>query len=120
MTIIKGNVGGLVFRLNDSASSLDAYLFIIDHLGGYLLASIQNNNNATQLARGVSPAINVGLNQSNLLTVIARENTFYLYVNKQDITSVGDNAIASGVLGVFASGSSATDVVFSNVEVWRL
>ena len=120
MTIIKGNAGGLIFRLNFAASSLNTYLFLIDHLGGYRLVALQNNNNARQLAIGVSPAVNVGLNQSNLLTVIARGSNFYLYVNKQYITSAGDNAFSSGVVGVFASGANATDVVFSNAQVWKL
>jgi hypothetical protein len=120
MTIIKGNAGGLIFRLNFAASSLNTYLFLIDHLGGYRLVALQNNNNARQLAIGVSPAVNVGLNQSNLLTVIARGSNFYLYVNKQYITSAGDNTFNSGVVGVFASGANATDVVFSNAQVWKL
>jgi len=120
MTIIKGNAGGLIFRLNLGASSLNNYLFLIDQLGGYRLVALQNNNTIMQLANGVSPAVNVGLNQSNLLTVIARGNNFYLYVNKQYITSTRDNTFSSGVVGVFASGASATDVVFSNAQVWRL
>ena len=120
MTIIKGDAGGLVFRLNFGASSLNSYLFLIDRLGGYLLVAFQSNNNAKQLARGVSPAVNMGLNQSNLLTVIARGSNFYLYVNKQYITSTRDNTFSSGVVGLFASGANATDVVFSNAQVWRL
>jgi len=120
MTIIKGNAGGLIFRLNFGASSLDTYLFLIDSLGGYRLVALQNNTTVMQLANGISSAVNVGLNQSNLLTVIARGNKFYLYVNKQYITSAGDNTFSSGVVGVFASGASATDVVFSNAQVWRL
>jgi len=120
MTIIKGNAGGLIFRLNFAASSLNSYLFLIDHLGGYRLVALQNNNTVMQLANGVSSAVNVGLNQSNLLTVIARGHNFFLYVNKQYISSAGDNTFSSGVVGVFASGANATDVVFSNVQVWKL
>jgi len=120
MTIIKGNAGGLIFRLNFAAPSLNSYLFLIDHLGGYRLVALQNNNNVMQLASGVSSAVNVGLNQSNLLTVIARGHNFFLYVNKQYISSAGDNTFSSGVVGVFASGANATDVVFSNVQVWKL
>jgi hypothetical protein len=120
MTIIKGNAGGLIFRLNFAASSLNSYLFLIDHLGSYRLVALQNNNTVMQLANGVSSAVNVGLNQSNLLTVIALGNNFYLYVNKQYITSARDNTFSSGVVGVFASGANATDVVFSNAQVWKL
>jgi hypothetical protein len=120
MTIIKGNSGGLIFRLNFAASSLNSYLFLVDRLGGYRLVALQNNNTVMQLANGVSSAVNAGLNQSNLLTVIARGNNFYLYVNRQYITSARDNTFSSGVVGVFASGANATDVVFSNAQVWKL
>ncbi len=120
MTIIKGDAGGLIFRLNLGSSSANSYLFLIDRLGGYRLVAIQNNNNVKQLANGLSSAINMGLSQSNLLTVIARGSNFYLYVNKQYITSVGDNTFSTGVIGVFAAGANATDAVFSNAQVWRL
>jgi len=120
MTIIKGDAGGLIFRFNLAQSSLNSYLFIVDRLGRYSLIAIQNNNNARQLANGVNPAIKVGLNQSNLLAVIARGSNLYLYVNKRYITNVGDNTFNTGIVGVFATGSNATDVVFSNAQVWRL
>ncbi len=120
MTIIKGDAGGLMFRLNSTSSSLNSYLFFIDHLGNYSLVALQNTNNARQLATGINPAIKVGLNQSNLLTVIALGSNLYIYVNKQYITSVGDNTFSSGIVGVFATGANATDDAFSNAQIWRL
>ncbi len=120
MTIIKGDEGGLIFRLNIASSSLNSYLFLVDSLGNFRLIALQNNNNARQLANGVNPAIKVGLNQSNLLAVIARGSNLYLYANKQYITSVMDNTFSDGVVGVFAAGANATDVAFSNAQVWRL
>jgi hypothetical protein len=120
MTILKGDAGGLIFRFNLAQSSFNSYLFFIDRLGSYSLVAIQNNNNARQLANGVNSAIKVGLNQGNLLAVIARGSNLYLYVNKQYITNVGDNTFNTGVVGVFATGSNATDVAFSNAQVWRL
>lgn len=120
MTIIKGDAGGLIFRFNLAQSSLNSYLFFIDRLGSYSLIAIQNNNNVRQLANGVNPAIKVGLNQSNLLTVIALGSNLYVYVNKQYITRVEDTTFSSGIVGVFAAGANATDVAFSNAQVWRL
>src|SRR5712692_2622027 len=79
MTIIKGDAGGLMFRLNSTSSSLNSYLFLIDRLGYYSLGALQNTNNARPLANGVNPAIKVGLNQSNLLTVIALGSNLYVY-----------------------------------------
>src|SRR6266702_4453388 len=120
MTIIKGDAGGLVFRLNSDTSSLNSYLFLIDRLGGYSLVALQNTNNARLLVNGVNPSIKVGLNQSNLLTVLALGSNLFVYVNKQYITRVGDNTFSSGIVGVFATGANATDVAFSNAQIWRL
>jgi hypothetical protein len=120
MTIIKGDAGGLIFRLNPASSSLNSYLFLIDRLGNYSLGALQNTNNARPLANGVNPAIKVGLNQSNLLTVIALGSNLYVYVNKQYITRVEDTTFSSGIVGVFATGANATDVAFSNAQVWKL
>ena len=120
MTIIKGDAGGLMFRLHSTSSSLNSYLFLIDRLGYYSLGALQNTNNARPLANGVNPAIKVGLNQSNLLTVIALGSNLYVYVNKQYITRVEDTTFSSGIVGVFATGANATDVAFSNAQIWRL
>jgi|SRR5579859_1304881 len=69
-----------------------------------------------------SSAINTGLNQLNLLTVIARGSTFYLYVNKQYLTSVDDSASSIGAIGVFGENVSGgqVDMAFSEIQVWKL
>ncbi|HXZ05776.1 MAG TPA: hypothetical protein VEH81_13155, partial [Ktedonobacteraceae bacterium] len=49
-----------------------------------------------------SSAINQGLNQTNLVAVIAQNSTIGLYVNHQLIGSVVDNTFSSGQIGVTA------------------
>jgi zinc-ribbon domain len=117
VTILKGDVGGLIFRSSfDAADQLQSYFFGIDSSGGYQLFTLQNN-----LRRGTSPAARTGLNQANLLTVIAHGHTFYLYVNKQFITSMSDETFASGGIGFFALDTqNPTEIGISNAQAWIL
>ncbi len=76
-------------------------------------------------------AIHTGLGQSNLLTVIARGVTMYLYVNGTYVFSASDTNSVAGFIGVFANDcpSSAdlihacpegTDVMFNDAKIWIL
>ncbi|MBO0783555.1 MAG: hypothetical protein J2P37_32485, partial [Ktedonobacteraceae bacterium] len=74
------------------------------------------------LAGGTSSAINTGLNQSNLLTVIVRGNTIYLYINQQYLTSVNDDVSSIGQIGVAGTNTRGgpVDVTFSELQLWKL
>lgn len=117
VTILKGDVGGLTFRSSfDAANQLQSYFFGINSSGGYQLFTLQNT-----LRRGTSPAATAGLNQANLLTVIAYGHTFYLYMNKQFITNISDETLASGGFGFFALDTqNPTEIAFSNAQAWIL
>jgi len=123
-TITQGYVIGLIFRADTISSKL--YAFAISSDGVYVLESGQSSslsgNNAKILAGASSTAINTGLNQSNLLTIIARGNTIYLYINKQYLTSVNDSTSSSGMIGVFGENTrnGPVDVTFSKIQVWKL
>jgi len=123
-TITQGYIIGLIFRADTISSKL--YVFAISSNGVYVLESGQSSglsgNNAKILAGASSTTINTGLNQSNLLTVIARGNTIYLYVNKQYLTSVSDSTSSSGTIGVMGENTQngSVDVAFSNIQVWKL
>ncbi len=72
---------------------------------------------------GSSSAIKVGLNQSNLIAIVAHGNTLDLFVNKQYITSVNDSTPSGGGIGVVAfcnAMSKPTEVEFRNAIVWIL
>jgi len=122
MMIIKGDGGGLIFRTNLSSSgTIVTYFFVIDQYGNYRLDTIQGNGNDKPLQSGTSPTINMGLMQSNLVTVIAHNNKLYLYINKHYITGTTDDSFASGLVGVSAFGErNASEAIFSNAQVWTL
>jgi hypothetical protein len=120
MTIIRGPSGGLLFRSNLAQGNF--YAFSISTDGAYFLkrispASIAGKIQITTLTSGSSPAINQGVNQSNMLTVVTQGNTFYLYVNGRYVDSASDSTLTSGAIGVFTLGAEAA---FSNLKVWKL
>ncbi len=119
MTIVQGDTGGVVFRANSTSSKF--YIFSVGRDSSYsLLISLDDKHN-TPLTYGNSRAINTNLNQTNLLTVIARGSNIYLYVNKQYVGSVSDSTYSSGQIGLFgADDTNPTDVAFSHIEMWQL
>jgi eukaryotic-like serine/threonine-protein kinase len=119
VTILQGDIGGLAFRIDDPGQKV--YIFTIQSDGLYTLGSTSGHN-AKLLAAANSSSINTGLNQSNLLTVIARGSMIYLYVNQQYLTSISDSTSSSGEIGVSAVNTSGghVDVAFSAIQVWKL
>lgn len=118
MVIVSGDAGGITFRV----ASSNFYLFAITPDGSYHFDVVNGSGLAlpTVLKQGSSSAIHKGLNQPNLIAVVARGNTFDLYVNNRHIDTVTDNALASGNIGLAAEEvSNPTDVLFSNVMVWK-
>ena len=121
MTILKGDLGGLMFRGSlDASNQVQSYFFALDPAGGYHLFTLLGGG-LNPLRENTSQAITSGLNKPNLITVIARDNRFYLYVNKQFVAVVRDNLYSSGLVGLFALDLKLpTDVVFSNAQMWAL
>jgi hypothetical protein len=67
------------------------------------------------------PAIKANLNQSYLLTAIARGSSISLYIDKRWVQTVEDSAASSGRIGLMARDfNNDADVAFSNVRVWKL
>ncbi len=124
-TISQGNITGVVFRV-DSLQALGLYLFAISSDRVYLLGSGQygatSKGSFKLLAGGSSQAIKTGVNQANLLTVIARGSTIYLYANQQYLASVNDSTSSIGWIGVFGENTlgGPVDVAFSAIQVWQL
>lgn len=121
MTIVKGELGGMVFRADGSQTKY--YSFFIDRYRTYtLITSVDNTGtNDHVLHKGTSAFIRTGLNQANLLTVIARGSSIYLYINQHYITSASDTTYRAGQIGVFGGNYSQApaDVVFSHAQVWN-
>ena len=127
MKIIEGEAGGISFRLNSNGGSAypinGGYLFHITPVGSYTLFSWDRNSNnpLTILKSGLSSAIRTGLNQANLIAVVAQGNTITFYVNNQYIGSVVNNLYNQGSVAVSATAlANPTEVVFSNAKVWTL
>ncbi len=118
MTIVKGEDGGGVYFRDDGNNN--GYYFLIRQNGTYELGIYNNCDNCFKvLLPGSSPAINKGLNQLNLVAVVASGSTIDLYVNHQKIGSVSDSSYSQGPIGVFASYvNGPTEVAFNNAMVW--
>ncbi|SRR5712692_2328684 len=119
MQTIKGDGGGIVFRADTSTNKL--YGFDVYQDGSYQLYREDNDTTFITLQKGSSPAITPGLNQTNLLAVVAQGSTLTVYVNHQQIASVTDPTYNHGQLGVEAAPKNhPTEVVFNNAKVWTL
>jgi eukaryotic-like serine/threonine-protein kinase len=115
MRIIQGDCGGVIFRFQ-TPNNGTFYHFDVCQDGRYAL---YNSYTITLIQPHSSSAIHTGLNQSNLIAVVANGSTLDLYVNSQKIDSVSDSAHSQGQIGVAATVvNNPTEVVFSNAKVW--
>ncbi|MHB8595979.1 MAG: family 16 glycoside hydrolase [Ktedonobacteraceae bacterium] len=123
MMVAQGDAGGLIFRANTSGQSPAFYYFRLNQDGTYYLFLYVDSTatNARTLAHGTATGFNTGLNQTNLVSVVAKGSTLALYVNKQQITSVTDSTFTSGQIGLAAEYiNGSTEVVYTNAKVWQL
>ncbi|MBV9231202.1 MAG: hypothetical protein JOZ18_17965 [Chloroflexi bacterium] len=118
--MIKGgdSAEGIIFYVNNHKS----YIFNLFQNGTYGLYLTVNNTDVPKLLKsGPSSAIKVGMNQTNLMAVVARNGTFDLYVNQQKLDSVSDTTYTKGQIGLDASTSGVpAEVVYSNARAWTL
>lgn len=118
-TIQAGDEAGIVFRFDRAL--LTFYAFHISTDGAYRLDVDNRQGFVRTLRLGTSPAIKIGHNQTNLLTVVAQGPHLYLFVNTQYVTDVIDSTYSHGSIGVMAQDDfSATAVFFQNARVWLL
>ncbi|HLJ35978.1 MAG TPA: hypothetical protein VKU38_20130 [Ktedonobacteraceae bacterium] len=123
MMIAKGDAGGLIFRANTSGQNPSFYYFRLNQDGTYnfFLYVDSSGTNARTLAHGNAKGFNTGLNQTNLISIVAKGSTLSLYINKQLLTSVTDSTYTSGQIGLAADYiNGATEVVYTNAKVWKL
>lgn len=117
-TIIQGDEIGVVFRQSPSHRY---YYFYIRRDGSYGL-SWQDGQSYLLLKSGLSAAIHTGLNQPNVLAVVAQNSTLTVYVNHQLLTSLNDPKYTIGRIGTAleSDSGSASDGSFSNLMLWTL
>jgi len=122
MTIAKGDLGGIVFRADGLQTKY--YSFFIDRSGTYtLITSVDDTGTHDYvLQKGTSSFIKTDLKQVNLLAVIARGSTIFLYINQHYITGASDSAYRTGQIGLFGGNTTTTqaDVLFRHVQVWNV
>ena len=123
MQLAKGDSGGLIFRSQNTSSENKLYAFYVGVDGSYTL-NRQNGSSFPVLANGNTGAIKQGLNQTNVVAVVAQGSSITLYVNRQKITSVTDGTFTHGqigfIAGAFGNSGHPTEAVFSNAKVWTL
>ncbi len=123
MMVAKGDAGGLIFRANTSGQNPKFYYFRVNQDGSYnfFLYVDSSGTNARTLAHGNVTNFNTGLNQTNLISVVAKGSTLSLYVNKQLVTSVTDSTYSAGQIGLAADYiNGPTEVVYTNAKVYKL
>jgi transcriptional regulator with XRE-family HTH domain len=118
MKIEQGDCGGIIVRSSEPKD----YSFIVCQDGYYSFARYQNYTSSKLLVNKTSPAIVVGLNQLNVIAIVANGSTFDLYVNKHKIDTIQDSSYAHGRVGLFASNdtSSSTEVIYRDAKIWTL
>jgi eukaryotic-like serine/threonine-protein kinase len=119
MTIVRGDQGGISFRAD--AVNGTFYYFYINTNGSFGLEIFNNYVLSGTLKQGSSPAIKTGLNQTNLIAVVANGDKLDLYVNMQLIASANDNTYSQGQIGVVAENiNNPTDVLFRNAQIYAM
>lgn len=119
MTILSGFSGGVVVR--SPYQSIGGYAFGFTPNGLY--ESDITTDTAASIRSFGRANINLGIGETNLLTVIAQGSHTSFYVNKQFVTSIDEGTYQSGSIGFMMSNlgkHTAGDVAFSNAQIWRL
>lgn len=119
MTVLQGDCGGIVFRA--SSASANYFFRVCPTVTGYYDLYLLGGSSSA-LTHGVSPAMHTGLNQTNLLGVVASGSTIVLYMNGQKIDTVNNTSYSQGQLALFADGGNhpTTEVAFANAELWTM
>ena len=109
----------ITFRGNTSGQF---YYFAVAADGSYHLDIVNGSLNLPQtLLQGSNAAIKHGLNQPNVLTVVASGASITLYVNNISLGTVNDSTYNQGQIGLAAGYVlNSTEVVFNNAKAWKL
>ncbi len=119
MTILRGDCGGLVLRA-DSANN-KWYLFEVCQDGTYDIVLYSGNSGKYLVNHTTNAAIKTGLNQTNVIAVVANGGMIQVYVNNTSVDNLVDNSLSQGKIGVFADEyNNSTEVACANVKVWTL
>ena|SRR2546425_5411449 len=125
MTVLKGDCGGMMFRTDNAKGWY--YLFETCANGDYgvFMYFGPGGNDYKTVKISHSPAVKTGLNQVNVIAVVANGKNFNLYVNRQAIDSFSDGSYSSGQTGfvvdssgVLGGPAASTEVAYNYQKVW--
>lgn len=123
MTILRGGVGGLIFR-GQFNSYILGYVFLLDQEGDYAMFVYENGGKISRLVAGFATPMANGLGQTNLISVMARGKTLDLYVNRQLVSNITDNTYSNGEFGLVGTQTSlakgGSEVAFNDAQIWVL
>ncbi len=127
-TIVKGPhnaEASLFFRDTTPAreTATSSYAFYISSDKVYGLDIYKGGSSVKTLGKGSTAAIHGGLNQPNVMAVVAQGETLKLYVNNQLIDMVSDEESSYGRGGISLGATTyvtdnPTQVNFMDVKVW--
>ncbi|GCE19645.1 hypothetical protein [Dictyobacter kobayashii] len=121
MKIITGDAGGLIIRAREDNSR--SYIFVVGQDGSYSIYYYSGDDRkaAQTLSDGYSNQINTGYKQVNTIGVLASGSSLDFYINKKYVTSVIDNTLSNGQIGVLANSyKNPTEVFYSHARIWKL
>jgi hypothetical protein len=119
LEVIEGGIEGIAFRFDQRNGT--GYVFLVDTQHGVYLLVADNGKSGREISKGSSPAIKNGLDQSNMLAVVADGSTMSLYINRQFIVKTNDKAYSQGQLGIFTADLQyPADIEASNASAWAL
>ena len=130
MQVVVGDCGGLGFR----TTFPQLYYFVICQDGNYRFVRYDTKqSNKRIIVSGVSSAIQHGLKRTNVLAVVARGDSFTLYVNHRRLYQGTDEVYLDGQIGLLVHTCSLTyltakpdvcsapvEAIFSDAKVWKM
>jgi hypothetical protein len=114
-------VGGLVFGLDASSSSIDYYSLQIEEDGYVTVARWQNSAWANPLPWKAAPMVKTGPNATNNLRVTWKGTTGTAYINGQSVGTFTMQPVQNTLIGFFGQGDASPTAgatwKFSNLKV---
>lgn len=125
VNLLSGHSGGVFFRLGTNLlGNYDGYLFEIDSQGRYKISREQGTTITALKDWSASAALRSGYHVTNLLQLIARDNTFMFYANGKYLAQVQNSYYSQaggiGFLATSVAGGDDAEVVYSNLKVYTL
>jgi hypothetical protein len=122
MTIMNGAEGGIIFRSNPASLS---YVLEIGQDGSYVLNVYSSTRFIRTVNSGSIASFSTGLDQTNVIGVVAIGSSIDLYMNSQHFASLSDETSSQGQIGVIAGYSlsqtdNQTNVIYRDAQVWTM